>query len=555
MPVTLQEFKTLTPDQLRAKYDEAELRSFAQSLRSGNSQPDGGFGNRGGILDIAPVNPKEDFLSSDNLGRMVGNIPGSAVNMGKDVFNAVTSPVETATALYEAGPSGILSALGERFGNIKKTAVEDPFGLALDVAPVGTAVGGLAKAGKLGGTAARVAETASRLNPATGLVRGTAATAKKTGQGLSAGAREATSITTGIDPGVFSTARKALTGSEETRQTFKSAARRQEDPTAIPDGVRAVVDGLRAERNNLFNQAAGELERYNIRARPERLQSFRQKVASDLQSQFNIDADPITGALNFEDVGGLREAPRAVQTQLNKAFQRVMQSDGNMADLWKARMDIDRIGQRAQNARATKVEAAIFSNMRDNISDFLNELGGPQFRDLNKQYAEASRLIEDFSDISNARGKTQQQINSVVRSIREQSRFSEDVLQKVEQQTGVPLRALAAGTEFSEGVARGLIGRSKFAEFAFAGAAAITANPMILTGLLFTSPKLVGRTMEFLGAGERVARQANSVVQKIMSIPGAEQLAEQGLTVGAIMQQLEREQSPSLLGALGATRR
>ena len=49
-------------------------------------------------------------------------------------------------------------------------------------------------------------------------------------------------------------------------------------------------------------------------------------------------------------------------------------------------------------------------------------------------------------------------------------------------------------------------------------------------------------------------------VNQIMALPGATQMAEQGLTLGAIIQQLspdeEEEERPSnILGALGASQR
>ena len=128
MAVNLADFTTLSPQELASKYSLEELESVINT-----PAPEVPAADDSGI---SRFDPNEDFFSSKNLGSLASNILPSAGNVAKDTFNAAMSPIETGKALFEAGPSGIAKALGDRFGSIealKRTAVEDPSGLALDV--------------------------------------------------------------------------------------------------------------------------------------------------------------------------------------------------------------------------------------------------------------------------------------------------------------------------------------------------------------------------------------------------------------------------------------
>ena len=570
MPLTTQQFRSMSPQDIVANFSRKEIEAFLSPEAPEVSDP--GFGNRGSIWDVTPVNEQEDFLSADNLGRAAGNIIPSAVNVGRDVANVALHPLDTARGLYDAGPSGILSALGERFGNIKKTAVEDPFGLALDVAPVGAAVGGVAKAGKLGGTAARIAQTASALNPATAAVRGAAGIAKKAGSAAGGGAALAASLLTGVPRPVLSAARKAETGSAAQRAAFRTARKRTDDVQAVPQGIESTIKTLKEERSRIFKQSQDQLQGQNITASNRQLDEFRTKFEADLESEFGVSSfDEVdtkarrqaadlgieaegTPTLDFEDVGGLRESPAAVKGQLNRAFRRVMDSNGEVGELWKARQDIDRIAERAVGARASKVEAAIFTNMRSNVTDLLEELGGPEFRELNASYRQATELIDDFQDVTAAGGGKKGQISAVQGAVGDSDRFTSNVLSRAEEGGGAPLTATGAGGVLSETAAAGLIGKNKLAQAVFAGTAAF-AQPQLLVPILLTNPKTIGSFIEYLGVPERIARELLTATRKITNLPGAKPLIEQGFTFGAILQQLEREGISTEGGFLSAVGR
>jgi hypothetical protein len=440
----------------------------------------------------------------------------------------------------------------DRFGGVeqlKRTAVEDPFGAALDVAPIARPVSMAALAGKTGRLANLGRAMSSPITAAAGAAAGTA---KGAGRGIGFAAQQGAGLATGVDPGIFTTAREALTGGAVPREAFKSARRGIDDPKAIPKGVESVVDGLRMEKNRVFKEAKSQMDQFNVRMTPGKLAGLRERIVGGVASEFGLKFTP-TGAIDFKNIPGLATAGGGAQKKITQAMGQLQNVDGSLSSLWDARMNIDTLAEVLRNKKRVNKAGAVVKSLRARVSKELEDLGGSKFKKLNSDYKAASTLIDDFMGVTSAGGKPQTQINAISRSIKEQARFSEDILQRVEAQSGVPLRAIAAGAELSEGAARGLIGRSRMANVIFAGGAVLMAEPWILAGLLFTSPRFVGRLLEFSVATERAVRAANQAVQRLMAIPGAQQLAEQGLTIGAIINQLDRESPRSTLGALGAS--
>jgi hypothetical protein len=100
------------------------------------------------------------------VGRAAKALPGSLIHAGIDpvegLWDVLTHPVETGKKLYELGPGGIASAIGEdlskKYGGadrIKKSLETDPAGMALDLITLGTGGSGLLRA--LGRGATKVA--------------------------------------------------------------------------------------------------------------------------------------------------------------------------------------------------------------------------------------------------------------------------------------------------------------------------------------------------------------------------------------------------------------
>lgn len=571
MSITQQDVQGLSSEQIAERYSLQEIEDLIAQATPKQAKADEG------IFDITPFDPNADFMES--AGTALSNVPGSAVNLGKDVFNAVTNPIDTAKGLIEAGPSGILSALGERFGSIdalKKTAVEDPFGLALDVAPGLQAVGAGAKAAGIGG---RVASGLAKANP----LRAGAAVATKTAsvaaEKTGSAAKLAASLLTGLDAGVLDTAWRSLNGSPAQREAYLSALNSTDAVDIIPQGIENTIIKLRENRSNAFNAARSQLDLTDAKASASEMDAFRSKMEEDLSSAYDVQfndvvvkeggielssivdeggspfevgrTDPVTQRrINFDEAGGLNDAPASVRSQLNQALDRAFKSDGSLVEMWKARQSVDRLGERAMNASASKVEGAMFGKIRSNITDLLDELGGDDFKALNAEYRKASILIDDFTAATNAKGGRQAQIDAVEEAIGQRKTLDESALNAAEAGGGNPLSSTAAGSIMGGRGATGLIGKNRLAQAVFAGTA-VVGDPSLLAGLLFTSPKMVGKTMQALSLGKKAMLDVSRIVQKITNLPGAAPLIEQGLTFGAILEQLNREQPQSLFGQIG----
>jgi hypothetical protein len=133
------------------------------------------------VLTGKPVSEGEMLIQNSGLesgGELVSNIPASAVNLGKDIFQAVRHPVQTAKGIggLVAGTAEKLipgeqpqeryaDAFGkmviDRYGSIdkfKETVVQDPVGALVDISSLVMAGGGALKAA---GAATKTAKVAS----------------------------------------------------------------------------------------------------------------------------------------------------------------------------------------------------------------------------------------------------------------------------------------------------------------------------------------------------------------------------------------------------------
>ena len=158
----------------------------------------------------APAAPERSAL--DYIGETLGNVPGSAVDLGRDLWNAVSSPIDTAKAIGGAAVGGVQlakDALGipspELFGEHRDTARAvgdfygkrygggqefldtlrtDPVGTALDVG--GVLTGGAAAGARLPGTAGRLAQAIVKADPVAATGRAVAAGGRVAGQAIQA---------------------------------------------------------------------------------------------------------------------------------------------------------------------------------------------------------------------------------------------------------------------------------------------------------------------------------------------------------------------------------
>lgn len=166
------EFRLYTPEQLIQKYGTQEVLSSVDVIKQiGESE----YERKYGRLDptdtasetgaMVPYDPGAGVFSLKNLSALAQNIPGNAKDTFTGMASAMSSPIETASALFsEEGVNAIIEDLKHQITNPGQTLVERPFETLLNLAPGAQAAGAVAKGTKLASTAARLAASSPKTN-------------------------------------------------------------------------------------------------------------------------------------------------------------------------------------------------------------------------------------------------------------------------------------------------------------------------------------------------------------------------------------------------------
>lgn len=161
-------------------------------------------------------NTSKNLLGDNYAGELVGNIPESAVQFGKDITAPFLSPIDTISTVAQLG-SGLVqlaipgeqgnedlaravgSYYADRYGgldNVKETLKNDPVGILSDVAlmitGVGAGVKGAGTVGKLDDIAKAgktIQNTGIKIDPATPIFSGTVSGISKLNTALDGSAR------------------------------------------------------------------------------------------------------------------------------------------------------------------------------------------------------------------------------------------------------------------------------------------------------------------------------------------------------------------------------
>ena len=106
----------LDPSRLRDLYTQGDIEESLKIMRAQGSI-DGYTRYYGlGDADTSTKDPANmDVFSREYMSGLADNIAPSALNVASGFWSMLSSPVESAKAIYEAGPSGILSGMAERY--------------------------------------------------------------------------------------------------------------------------------------------------------------------------------------------------------------------------------------------------------------------------------------------------------------------------------------------------------------------------------------------------------------------------------------------------------
>lgn len=227
----------------------------------------------------------------DVASQAVGNIPRSAANLVSGLYEAVTSPVQTAKTVLDIGagalqailPEAVVNALGkdersqevfkqvgqfylDRYGSeagIKKAIAEDPVGVLGDVSTIlygggaalkaPAAISSAATAGRTSLAPLRtagelVSKAGSTIDPLAATGRGIAKTASLTGEALA----PILGATTGSGAEAIKQAFSAGREGGERASQFRANIAGKADPLEVLNAAKRNLDELRMQKSNAY---------------------------------------------------------------------------------------------------------------------------------------------------------------------------------------------------------------------------------------------------------------------------------------------------------------
>ena len=482
--------------------------------------------------DISPANfralmqqaPQPEGLSwLDVPVQAITNIPKSGLEFGKGLYEAVTSPIQTAKGLLDIGAgtlrnitpktiadwidkfdknpeaaekaSDIASQVGkfykERYGSsegFKQALATDPVGVAADVSSVlsggGAALGATTKTGKVAQLAAGLSRAGELTNP----LLATAKTAK-------AVVTPALGLSTGT-----------------SAETVERAAK------AGFQGERPFIEQLRGQADMMQPL---EDARHNLNVmRQNRSQAYRSGMV-DITGDKNV--------LSFNDIDNA-----LAKTKAELEFKGKVKDDKAMAfrneiakeiELWKKENPAEYHTPEGLDALKQRIGAIVDSvpyeernslrigkNIYDSIKGTISKQA-PKYAEVMRDYAEASDQIKEIEKALSLGNKAS--ADTAMRKLQSLNRNNVytnygnrlNLAQTLEAEGGRPFINALAGQSLSSPTARGMAGTVE-------GMTAVTGlfNPAAWAAIPFQTPRVVGEGAYLAGRAARPVYQAGQAM-------------------------------------------
>lgn len=501
---------------------------------------------------------KNILLPSRESGQMLrtlGRTVKGAVGVGaNDPLNPNTPRAELMQAL---GQGMEYLPGGEQFP-------EHPTRAAVEMA-------GLIGPGKGSGLFGRMARSARYLDPVNAATGAANLVRKGIGASVPTMARSVASVTTGVDPSVLSTASDVMgstardiasqTGVDLAKAGEFGALQRQEFRAArggrgsqdIAQAIDQVSEGIRAKMDNIAQTGIAQFR--GVAVDPKSYQGFMKGLSKKLRER-DIHMTPTGLDFSASVIPRDTAAHGRIKEALEYTLDPLKKSDPTIGDVWLARRRIDEAASSALKQQYGDFEVSTLKQIRRELSDYLNGIPNEDFQRFNGEYAAAATMREHFDMLVAGKTNPDTQVASLLRSIKSGRELSADFIRTVEVETGVPLRALAAGKELSDWLPRGLIGRSMMASAPFA---AMLGKPEFVVGLLLTPPNLVGRYIGGIGAAQRLVKASTQWADEMVTLSGLPAQTVQTMTLGRLLNHLndapqaqpESLQQPNSIRGLG----
>ena len=453
--------------------------------------------------------------------KAAGNLPSSALNLGKGVVGAVAHPVQTGKGLFNVAVGGVQKLLPgqgdkeeyadaiiqffkERYGSLEaasQTAVEDPVGLATDVLSVfggGAALAGkTAQAGKLGSL------IASPITKPAGMV----------GKGLRTTARELSTGAAGITTGVGKEAFK-----EALSQTpFKA---QKGSMLEVVNEARSGFQKVKIQRGAAYKD---QLE--NIKTKyPQSLsiepviEKARELIAPDA---FNIKRLP-------DGTFDLSRSPLVGNEKKVEALFGVIDEWG-LTSGDRTVIGIDKLKQQLRefreptNPRLNFFIDQLANAAKDSIKKSSNKALVDDYVKLTSEYEKSSDFIDELQrTLSLGENSTPDtaitKLNSLMTDNKEYRRF---LAEELERATGKDILGEVSKQQLKSFVPKGL---AKYVTGAVGLGGAFSGGIPLLPLLAVSSPRIMGEFFRAIGATDRFVSGVLSDINNLRVAKGLKKI-------------------------------
>jgi hypothetical protein len=485
-------YEAASPDEAYAKHDKA----------------------KGAKPPAAPAMPKrEDSLGTGQMfAQALTNFPGSAFELGKSTFEAVTSPIETGKNIAALGSSvlgkmGVTDAdpamanrVGEfyknRYGgieNAKRTFADDPAGFLADAATILTGAGGALRAVPQAGVKSagkavqKAADIVDPLSVATKAVKGA-------GKGTAA----VLGFTTGTGTRAVEEAAKAGYRGGDQGEAFVSQMRGAAPIADVVESIKPAISALRQDRST----------------------AYRQGMANVAKDKTVLKFDDIDKA-----IGNARQTGMYKGQVIDKSAAEAWQKINDQVNEWKGLDPAEfhtpeGLDALKKSLKDIKESYAFGSPARLAADKAYNAVRGeitkqaPEYSRVMKDYETASDLLDEIETTlsQNPRASIDTQVRKLQSILRNNANTNygrrAELGEMLAERGATELFPQLAGQAMSSWTPRGLSG-------ALSGAGAIYSTiPAIAQGvtptgalqLASTSPRIVGETV--YAAGKAVGKPA-----------------------------------------------
>lgn len=468
--------------------------------------------------------------SQFSLGKTIANIPSSGFNLAKNLYSSLRHPVETVKAVGQTALGGIQKLIpGEqkseqkfdavanffkdRYGGtdkVLKTIQEDPVGFALDVSTIFTGAGALLKGAgtvskassltKLGQTASKIGKTVEPISLAT---KGIGTIAKPLAKGITKLGQESLGISTGAGGDVIKSAFQAgKTGSKEFTEALRGKTSKYNIVTAAREGLNSLKDSRASEYVSKLKKVKNSTKKLDTTPI---IYEFKNKL-----SDYGIKIG-VGNKLNFKNsvIGDSSEAKR-IQSVLEEAIK------------WKDKTPagLDTLKRRLGDFYTPSGQGrALTTSLEKGVADLLKKKV-PGYEEMVKGYQSTSELIKEIESTLSLGPKVNADtvIRKLIGAMKSDTGVKQSLIKTIDDLTKVDLEGAITGASLSGVVPSGLIGRSIFAGAGGVGLAGIAGigsfNPALLSGLVFSSPRVVGEFLRILGLSSNKVEKITSLIEK-----------------------------------------